>query len=139
VDIVIAIRDFSRARHLSKPATKLYNAWLAGVPLIGGSDSAFSAEGNPGTDYLVARSPGELLWQIRELKENPTKWQAIADAGNARSAARSRDAVRNIWQYLCETEIPRRFDAWNKIPPLQKAVLQKTKNAVCYLDKKFRS
>jgi len=139
VDIAIAIRDFSRARHLSKPASKLYNAWLAGVPLIGGSDSALSAEGNPGIDFLVARSPGELLWQIRDLKENPAKWQAIVDAGKARSATRSRDAIRKIWQHLCDSEIPRRFEAWTKMPPLQQAAFWQTKRGLYFLDRKFRS
>ena len=139
VDIAIAIRDFSRARHLGKPATKLYNAWLAGVPLIGGSDSALSAEGKPGTDFLIARSPGELLRQIRELKENPAAWQAIVDAGKAGSSARSRDAVRKIWQDLCDSEIPRRFEAWKKLPPLQQAVFWQAKRGLYFLDRKFRS
>ena len=139
VDIVIAIRDFSRARHLSKPPTKLYNAWLAGVPLIGGSDSAFSAEGKPGTDYLIAGSPVELLRQIRELKENPALWQTIVAAGKARSAARSRDAVRKIWQYLCDSEIPRRFETWKKMPPLQQAAFWQAKRGLYFLDRKFRS
>ena len=139
VDIAVAIRDFSRARHLGKPATKLYNAWLAGVPLIGGSDSAFSAEGKPGTDYLVAGSPDELLRQIRELKENPAAWQTIVDAGKASSAARSRDAIRKIWQHLCDSEIPRRFEAWEKKPPLEQAAFWQAKRGLYFLDRKFRS
>ncbi len=44
VDAVLAIRDFSNARHLHKPATKLYNAWIAGVPFISGRDSSYAAE-----------------------------------------------------------------------------------------------
>ena len=139
VDIAIAIRDFSRAKHLGKPATKLYNAWLAGVPLIGSSDSAFSAEGKPGTDFLVAGSPDELLWKIRELKENPAARQAIVEAGNARSPARSRDAVRTIWQHLCDSEIPRRFEAWKKMPRFRQAAFWQSKRGLYFLDRKFRS
>ena len=139
VDVVIAIRDFSRARHLSKPATKLYNAWLANAPLIGGSDSAFQAEGNPGTDFLIATSPKELLQQIRELKDNPSKWQAIAGAGIVRSATRSRNAIRAIWQHLCETEIPRRFEAWNTRSHWEQYALWRAKRALYFLDRKCRS
>jgi len=139
VDIAIAIRDFTRARHLSKPATKLYNAWLAGVPLIGGSDSAFAEEGNPGTDFLVASSPGELLGQIRRLKENPSIWQSIVDAGYLQAAGRSRDAVRTIWQHLCDSEIPSRFEAWRSLSPWQQAGFWQAQRAVCFLDRKFRT
>ena len=139
VDIAIAIRDFSRARHLSKPTTKLYNAWLAGVPLIGGSDSAFSAEGKPGTDFLIAGSPDELLRQIRELKESPAAWQTIVDSGRLKSAARSQVAVQKIWQDLCDSEIPSRFKAWEKKTPLQQAVFWQTERGLYFLDRKFRS
>lgn len=139
VDFAIAIRDFSSARHLSKPATKLYNAWLAGVPLIGGSDSAFSAEGTPGVDHLIAGSPAELLQQIRDLKKNPAAWQGIADAGKARSTARSRDAVRKIWQNLCNSEMPSRFEAWKKKRPLEQAAFWQAKRGMYFLDRTFRS
>lgn len=54
VDVVLAVRTFGRQRQLHKPATKLYNAWRAGIPFIGGRDSAFAADGNPGRDYLIA-------------------------------------------------------------------------------------
>lgn len=139
VDLAVAIRDFSRVRHFGKPATKLYNAWLAGVPLIAGSDSAFSAEGNAGADYLIAGSPGELLQRIRGLKQNPATWQTIVDAGKARSATRSRDAVRKIWQALCDSELPLRFEAWKKMPPLQQAALWLAKRGLYFLDRTFRS
>ncbi len=139
VDVAVAIRDFSRARHLGKPATKLYNAWLAGVPLIGGSDSAFSAEGTPGTDYLVARSPGELLRQIRKLKETPAKRQAIIAAGALRARARSRDAVRKIWLDICQAVIPSRFSAWKKLSPVRRSLFWQSGRGACFLDRTFRS
>ena len=41
-DCVIAIRELGTSGFLGKPATKLYNAWMAGVPFIGGGDSAFA-------------------------------------------------------------------------------------------------
>lgn len=138
-DIVVAIRDFTRARHLSKPATKLYNAWLAGVPLVGGSDSAFSAEGNPGTDFLVAASPEELLQHVCTLKGNPAKWRSIVEAGKARSVTRSRGAITKIWQQLCNSEIPQRFEAWKQKSPLEQAALWQLNRGMYFLDRKFRS
>lgn len=42
VDAVLAVRELNiQATYTSKPATKLYNAWQAGVPAILGCDSAF--------------------------------------------------------------------------------------------------
>ncbi|MEI6070443.1 MAG: glycosyltransferase [Verrucomicrobiae bacterium] len=139
VDAVLAVRDFSRARHLNKPATKLYNAWLAGVPLIGGRDSAFSAEGHEGADYLVARSVDDCISHVCRLKKNPASRKAIVDAGSAQAAMRSRDAVRLLWQELCSSELPTRRDAWKKKPPLQQAVLRQLKRGIYFLDKKIRS
>jgi hypothetical protein len=139
VDAVLAVRDFSRARHLNKPATKLYNAWLAGVPLIGGSDSAFSAEGQDGTDYLVARSADDCISHVCRLKNDPSFWKAIANAGTARAATRSRGAVRELWQELCSSGLPARMDAWKKLPPLQQSVFRQAKRGMYFLDRKFRS
>jgi len=138
-DLVLAIRDFSRAAHLGKPATKLYNAWLAGVPLIGGCDSAFAAEGTRGTDYLVAGSPAECLSLIAGLKENPAAWTAIANAGKTRAAARSREAVRALWRDLCASGLPARREAWKKNSPLQQTAIRQVKRGIFFLDKKIRS
>jgi len=139
VDAVLAARDFSRARHLNKPATKLYNAWLAGAPLIGGRDSAFSAEGQDGTDYLVARSAADCISYVCRLKNSPALRKAIVDAGTARAATRSRDAVRMLWQEFCSSELPARMDAWKKKPPLQQSVFRQLKRGIYFLDKKLRS
>lgn len=139
VDVVVAIRDFSRARHLGKPATKLYNAWLAGVPLIGGSDSAFSSEATPGADYLVARSPEELVNRIRSLRANPQQWQAIADAGRRRTSERSREAVRSLWTALCRSAIPRKFEAWEKLSLPARAMRWQAWRWLYLWDRTFRS
>jgi len=139
VDAVLAVRDFSRARHLNKPATKLYNAWLGGTPLIGGRDSAFSAEGQEGSDYLVARSAADCISHVCRLKNDPALRKAIVDAGTARAATRSRDAVRELWQELCSSGLPERMDAWKKKPPLHQSAFRQLKRGIYFLDKKLRS
>jgi len=139
VDAVLAVRDFSRALHLNKPATKLYNAWLAGTPLIGGRDSAFSAEGRDEEDYLVARSAADCVSHVCRLKNDPALRKSIVDAGNARATTRSRDAVRNLWQEFCSSGLPARMDAWKKKPPLQQSVFRQLKRGMYFLDKNLRS
>ena len=107
--------------------------------MIGGSDSAFSAEGTSGVDHLTARSPDELLQQILRLKENPAAWQNIVDAGKKCSATRSRETTRNFWVDLCRSELPRRLAAWEKLSRLQQAFFWQTGRGIYFLDRKFRS
>src|SRR5690606_12799758 len=80
VDGVVAIRGFGPSPYLHKPATKLYNAWLAGVPFIGGRDSAYAGDGTVGKNFLQAATPDELLQQVCRLKENPDLTRALVEA-----------------------------------------------------------
>jgi hypothetical protein len=41
VDAVVALRPARTGGHLNKPATKLYNAWRAGVPAVLGREAGF--------------------------------------------------------------------------------------------------
>lgn len=106
VDAVLAVRDFSNARHLHKPATKLYNAWIAGVPFISGCDSACAAEAKNGTEYFTARSKTELLKLLAHLKNNPALRKATVEAGQKKSASRNRDAVRRLWVDFLGDQLP---------------------------------
>jgi hypothetical protein len=106
VDAVLAVRDFSSARHLHKPATKLYNAWIAGVPFITGRDSACAAEAKDGIEYFTARSKTELLELLAHLKKNPALRKASVEAGQKKSASRNRDAVRRLWVDLLVGQLP---------------------------------
>ena len=67
VDGIIAVREFGPQTANRKPATKLYNSWLAGVPAILGAESAFRFEGNPGEDYLEVTSMKEVFQSIESL------------------------------------------------------------------------
>lgn len=60
-DCALAIRDFIGRVHLNKPATKLINAWRAGVPVLGGKESAHWAVGKPSVDFLLCSSPEQTL------------------------------------------------------------------------------
>ncbi len=113
-DCVIAVRDFSESPHWNKPATKLYNAWLAGVPFIGGRDSAYAADGRPGVDYLAASSPEEVFEQLRYLKENISFRSELVAQGTQASKEFTRAAILNRWKQLVEKTIPELADQWNQ-------------------------
>ncbi len=101
VDCVMAVRNFGReVSHLNKPSLKLLNAWLAGTPAILGHETAYIAEGQPGTGYLEATTPDELLAAIRLLRDDPARRRALVDHGNA--AVREFSVERTIerWRDL---------------------------------------
>ncbi|MBM3856886.1 MAG: glycosyltransferase family 1 protein [Verrucomicrobia bacterium] len=114
VDAVIAIRSFSPSRYLNKPATKLYNAWHAGVPFIGGSDSAYAADGRPGIDYLVATSREEVFSHLRELKENPALRSSLVQEGSRSAKNFTQEVILQHWKKLIQETIPKNIATWQK-------------------------
>ncbi len=96
-DCVIAIREFGSRRFLGKPATKLYNAWMAGVPFIGGNDSAFSSDGREGIDYLRCNSTGEVLSALQQLKLDPPFRNSLVIEGEQAAKDFSTEAITNRW------------------------------------------
>ena len=139
VDAVLAIRDFSTARQLHKPATKLYNAWLAGVPFLAGSDSAYSAEAEPGRDYLVAKSEQHVLELLNELQKNPARRQALVAAGQKKTATRNRDAVRAIWLQLLNDELPSHLNRWKSKGENTQRMFWLKQRALLFVDRLLRS
>ncbi|MEY3479243.1 MAG: hypothetical protein RIQ71_18 [Verrucomicrobiota bacterium] len=106
VDAVVAVRDFRGGRQLHKPATKLYNAWLAGVPFIGGVDSAYAAEGQSGIDYLLARSPDEVIAHLARLKRDESLRRELVENGKRKSLGRGQEAITALWRSLVQETIP---------------------------------
>lgn len=106
VDCIVAIRDFSREGHLEKPGTKLYNAWLAGIPFIGGNDTAYAADGRPGKNYLVATSLEEVFQHLRRLKEDATFRMSLVEEGKKSATDFSKQATLECWKKLILETIP---------------------------------
>jgi hypothetical protein len=113
VDVVVAVRSFNhqqlqRHRHYrSKPATKLYNAWLAGVPAILGGESAYQAERQSPLDYLEVSSPDELLAALKHLRDNPSLREAMVRQGQARAREIHPTATTAQWRkFLTEIATP---------------------------------
>ncbi len=114
VDAVIAIRSFSSSRYLNKPATKLYNAWHAGVPFIGGRDTAYATDGRPGIDYLVAISPEEIFSHLQQLKENPYLRSSLVQEGSRSAKKFTQEVILEHWKKLIQETIPKNVAAWQK-------------------------
>ena len=106
VDCILAIRDFSASLHLNKPGTKLYNAWLAGVPFIGGNDTAYAADGRPGKDYLVATSLEEVFQHLRRLKKDEAFRMELVKEGKKSAPGFTQQATLEHWKNLVLETIP---------------------------------
>lgn len=112
VDCVAAVRGFGRSKYFHKPATKLYNAWLAGVPFIGGMDSSYAADGEPGRNFLQASTPDELFSHIRRLKEEPALRTRLVMEGKIAGRNFTPEAILGRWKKFLSDAVPRFEERW---------------------------
>ena len=120
IDIAIGLRSFGQSRHSRKPANKLINAWLAGVPFIGGSDSAFAQIGTAGIDHLLAHSAEEAVSQVDRLCSNPQLYRELVEAGKRKADRFSNPRIASSWVGLLEGPIAARYRQWAAQLPREK-------------------
>lgn len=97
-DLVLAMRDLTVYDERIKPATKLANAWLAGVPAILGPESAYQDLRTDTLDYIEARSCDDVVNAVRRLKENPDLYKAMRSRAAERAPGFTADAVAKLWR-----------------------------------------
>ncbi len=138
VDAAIAIRDFRGRRQLHKPATKLYNAWLAGVPFVGGADSAYAADGNAGVDYLMARSPDETLNALAALANDPPRRLRLVREGSRAVQFFTPESITKRWQTLLADDLPVRAAKYAAQPAWRRRSTDLFRRIACLADRVFR-
>ncbi|WP_250565900.1 glycosyltransferase [Adonisia turfae] len=114
IDAIVAVRQFNLKRpgYRRKPATKLYNAWLAGVPAIVGRELAYQTVGTAGVNYLEANSMAELLSCLDRLRQDSLLRARIVKKGQIRSIHYTPEVITQRWQqFLNEVAIPA-YQAW---------------------------
>ena len=137
-DCVAAVRDFGRSTYLHKPATKLYNAWLAGVPFIGGMDSAYAADGEPGRNFLRAATPAELFAQIRRLKEEPALRDRLVSAGRIAGSNFTSEATLGRWTALLGDTVQSLAERWQRKGAAGRRIFFAAQTASVWLDTRLR-
>jgi hypothetical protein len=116
VDAIVAARDFGRDPHLDKPATKLQNAWRAGVPAVLAVESAFRAERRGELDYLEVDSADDALAALLRLKHDVGLRHAMIENGHRRAAEVTPAEITADWtRYLREVAMPA-YVAWTAAP-----------------------
>lgn len=111
VDAVVAVRPPRRDAYPGKPATKLINAWLAGVPAIVGPESAYMALRESELDFLIAADAEQTLAALRSLQEDPELYRAMVENGFRRARAFDASALTLHWQQLLFDELLPRAEA----------------------------
>lgn len=106
VDLVLAVRPDERKMRRSKPATKLFNAWLAGVPALLGPELAFEEIRRSELDYLKVASVAEAREAVLRLRRDPGLYRAMVDNGARRGEEFASEALVPRWAELLFETIP---------------------------------
>lgn len=121
VDAVLAVRSFTdKNEYKHKPATKLHNAWLAGVAAILGTDSAFRAERQSELDYIEVTSIDEAITALKRLQNDTQFYQAMIKNGRTRSENLTTKALTARWkQFITEIAVPA-YEEWLELSNIQR-------------------
>jgi hypothetical protein len=111
VDLVVAVRPPRRRLWTSKPATKLVNAWRAGVPAVLGPEWAYRELRQGPLDYLEAASAEEALAAIDLLRESPDLYRDMALRGLERAEEVTVEKVTARWAEVLFELVPERLAA----------------------------
>jgi hypothetical protein len=117
VDALLAIRPGAMGLVRNKPAWKLFNAWLAGVPAILGPESGYRELREGPLDFLEAATPAAAMDALQRLQDEPGLYRAMVGNGLARGAGYTMEATRMRWMALLDALAARRT-AWGQPPTL---------------------
>jgi hypothetical protein len=112
IDLLVAIRSFDKQEHPTKPPSKLINAWIGGIPLVAGWDSAYSATGTPMTDYIRISTESEFKEQVDRLRTDPIYYDRFVEAGRKRAPEFSRERIANAWLAILDGPVQQTYLQW---------------------------
>lgn len=118
-DVFFAVRSGDRRRWTNKPASKLVNAWLAGVPALLGAEVAYRELRRSELDYFEVSSLAEARAAVDRLLGDPDLYKAMMENGRARAAGFTAEALLPRWEKLLFETIPALAPpAWSRRVPL---------------------
>ena len=121
LDAVVAVRppaDVHRSEAIPfqaanrKPASKLVNAWIAGVPAILSPDAAFRQLRTSALDFLDAESVADVLARVDHLRHDAGLRRAMVERGRERAAEFTRDRITSRWAALLDHQIVPAAETW---------------------------
>jgi hypothetical protein len=115
IDLIVAIRSFDGRSYDYKPATKLQNAWLAGVPAILGPESAYRAERIHELDYLEASTYEELCHHVDRLNDQSSLRRKLRTRAQKRAKEISPEGKAKSWWELLTGPVADIYDWWTSL------------------------
>ncbi|GAB3809730.1 hypothetical protein GCM10028819_51960 [Spirosoma humi] len=112
IDVLIALRGFNSNPYDTKPPSKLFNAWHAEIPFVGGNDSAYKQVGNPDEDYLLATNPQEVLAVVSRLQNDPELYSKLVQNGNKKAVQYNEVTIATIWEEALTGPVMDRYGKW---------------------------
>jgi len=109
IDVLIAVRKpwHEGDMFYNKPATKLINAWHAGVPALLGPEYAFRELREDPLDYIEVSSDDEAMAAIDRLIEHPDLYRDMVAHGRERAKDFTVDRITERWAEVLFEKIPR--------------------------------
>jgi hypothetical protein len=118
-DLILAVRPGDKHRTTNKPASKLVNAWLAGVPALLGPEIAYRELRRSELDYFEVSSLAEARAAVDRLLGDPGLYNAMVENGRARAAGFTAEALLPCWETLLFETIPALVPSpWSRRVPL---------------------
>ncbi|MBW4486801.1 MAG: glycosyltransferase [Trichocoleus desertorum ATA4-8-CV12] len=121
VDAILAVRNFGKQSDYQwKPASKLVNAWHAGVPAILSRESAYQAERQTELDYIEVNSMAEILAALKKLRDHKELRAAMVENGRLRAEAIKPTKLAEKWSdFLKDVAVPA-YERWCGDPSWQR-------------------
>jgi hypothetical protein len=112
VDVVMAFRTAPPSLLRHKPATKVSNAWLAGVPAIVGPEPAYLQLRNDENDMCVAHDGAEVIAELSRLVHDPRHYAAMRERAAQRASEFDVPAIRARWLAFFRERVAPAFAQW---------------------------
>jgi hypothetical protein len=123
IDVVVAARSFGKQTYKNKPASKLINCWLAGVPALLTPESAFLAERKTELDFVIIDSLESAINAVKKLKTDPDLYAARIKNGLERSQEFTTEKILENWVTFFNKFAFPAYEEWCKTSEDQKQAL----------------
>jgi len=112
IDATISIRSFEKNNAYHKPATKLYNSWVARVIPICFPESAYAAEQKSNYDCVMVKSYKQLKEAVHQLQNSSEERERFFARSQQRSNDVSVDFQISEWIMLINNKIIPEYYSW---------------------------
>jgi hypothetical protein len=113
-DAVLAVRSFAPVSWHKFPPSKLYNSWIAGVPALLGSESAYQAERRNEYDYFEVHSVDDVLETLLRLRADPGLRAAVARNCAERAVGVDPTRIAETWLAFLTTVAAPAWRDWQR-------------------------